>query len=70
MKKLTIKQTTLGTLMGLSSFLAVYSLILLILYFTKTTHEAYPIKYVVPTFIISLIVWFYCFYTVRALRKA
>ena len=70
MKKLALKETTLGTLMGVSGFLAVGSLILLIYYFTKITSEVYAIKYVVPTFIISLIVWLYCFYTARALRKA
>jgi uncharacterized membrane protein len=70
MKKLTLKETTLGSLMGVSGFLAIVSLILLIYYFTKITSETYPIKYVAPTFIISLIVWLYCLYTARALKKA
>lgn len=70
MKKLALKETTIGRLMGVSGFLAIGSLILLIYYFTKITSEVYPIKYVAPTFIISLIVWLYCFYTAKALKRA
>jgi len=69
MKNLTIKEGIISGLLGLSGFLTAYSFILLIYYFTNITKLIYPIKYVVPTFIMSLIVWLYCFYTARAIKK-
>ena len=37
--------------------------------FDLTTKPLYPIKYLAPTFIISLAVWLYCFYVNRSVRK-
>ena len=57
-----------GALMGLSSFVALEALLYMIFNLTDTG-PVYPIKYLLPTFIISLAVWLYCFYGIRKYRK-
>lgn len=63
------KEMISAGLMGFSGFVAPYSLIYIIFYFTTSAKSIYPLKYLVPTFIISLAVWLYCFYVHRSIRK-
>ena len=59
-----------GGLMGLTGFVAPFSLFCIISYFTDfTAKPLYPIKYLVTVFIVSLAVWLYCFYGIRKYRK-
>jgi hypothetical protein len=63
------KEVTIGAFMGLSGFLTAYSLVLMIYPFININKTIYPLKYVIPTFIISLIVWIYCFKTAKAIKE-
>lgn len=66
MENLKAKETISAGLMGLSGFVAPFSLFCIIYYFTgPVAKPLYPIKYLVPAFIISLAVWLYCFYVHR-----
>lgn len=69
MENLKAKEMISAGLMGVSGFVAPYSIICMIYYFTDFTKSTYPLKYLVPTFIISLAVWLYCFYIQRSIRK-
>jgi len=69
MKNLKAKEMISAGLMGLSGFVAPVSLIYIIYYFTDLAKSPYPLKYLLPTFIISLAVWLYCFHVVRSIRK-
>lgn len=56
--------------MGVSGFVAPFSLFCMIYYFTDlTVKPLYPIKYLLPTFMLSLAIWLYCFYVNRSERK-
>ena len=64
------KEMLSAGLMGVSGFVGLFSLFCIIYYFTDSLNKPiYPIKYLIPTFIISLTVWFYCFQLNRSLRK-
>jgi len=70
MKNLKTKEMISAGIMGLTGFVAPFSLICLIYYFTDlTTKPLFPVKYLVATFMVSLVVWLYCFYLQRSIRK-
>jgi hypothetical protein len=66
MENLKAKETISAGLMGVSGFVAPGCIIY---YFTDLTNSIYPLKYLVPAFVISLAVWLYCFYVLRSIRE-
>ncbi len=66
MENLKAKEMISAGLIGVSGFVAPGCIIY---YFTDLTKSTYPLKYLVPTFIISLAVWLYCFYVLRSIRE-
>jgi hypothetical protein len=69
MENLKAKEMISAGLIGLSGFVAPLSLICIICYFTDLAKSPYPLKYLVPTFIISLAVLLYCFYVLGSISK-
>ena len=70
MENLKAREMISAGIMGVSGFVAPFSFICIIYYFTDlTTETLFPMKYLVATFVISSAVWLYCFYLHRSIRK-
>lgn len=70
MENLRTKEIISSALLGFSGFVAPFSLLSIILVYTDTLSRPVISKgYLIPTFLISLLIMLYCIYTQRAIKK-